>query len=179
MTNDCIWCTPFYCEYTTLSQDDGPEEEDQYAQIDFNDMNGDVPVPGQQYPNPMASVPFSNMTASVHNVHHPNGAVGAPSVNAQQSIAAGHNMGMHVKNQTGSNYDELPLEFITNIPANQAPPAVNGYNGGGSNLDIIASAAANASGGGYQEIEFNDDVDVASSVPSQNSSYANLNGNVC
>ena len=69
----------------------------------------------------------------------------SPSVsNAQQSIATGHNgLGMHVNDQTGSNYDELPLEFITNIdiPSNQTLPLVHGCNGGGANLNIIGSAA--------------------------------------
>merc|ERR1712154_440931 len=74
----------------------------------------------------------------------------------------------HNHNQTGSNYDELPLEFIHNIPQNT------------NNADIAPANNINLGGypssnnpqfSGYQEIEFNDHDDNISSVPSNADSY--------
>merc|ERR1712228_40808 len=123
---------------------------------DFADLNhSEVPPSIKQYQHAMNGMPF-NMGPSMSNIQN-NQSSFKPIMNNNQSKSAHHSHHhTHTHNQTGSNYDELPLEFIHNIPQNNANNANN-------NVNNMAS--------GYQEIEFNDHDDAISSVPSMADSY--------
>eukprot|EP01083_Nonionella_stella_P069899 186615_1 len=146
---------------------DGPLQppDDNYAQIDFADLHHTDAVPSiaphlipnghsvhnaaygvNGYPTGPGGAPPTQLYQmnSYQSNHVPFGQIQSmqtmPAMGAHPGHAHAHH---HHHNQTGSNYDELPLEFIHNIP--NAPN------------DASQQAMSGMSGmSGYQAIEFND-----------------------
>eukprot|EP01083_Nonionella_stella_P174151 602854_1 len=172
---------------------DGPLQppDDNYAQIDFADLHHTDAVPSiaphlipnghsvhnaaygvNGYPTGPGGAPPTQLYQmnSYQSNHVPFGQIQSmqtmPAMGAHPGHAHAHH---HHHNQTGSNYDELPLEFIHNIP--NAPN------------DASQQAMSGMSGmSGYQAIEFNDTLhddnlpDNVSSVPSNAPSSNQNNG---
>eukprot|EP01084_Bolivina_argentea_P040795 75310_1 len=172
---------------------DGPLQppDDNYAQIDFADLHHTDAVPSiaphlipnghsvhnaaygvNGYPTGPGGAPPTQLyqMTSYQSNHVPFGQIQSmqtmPAMGAHPGHAHAHH---HHHNQTGSNYDELPLEFIHNIP--NAPN------------DASQQAMSGMSGmSGYQAIEFNDTLhddnlpDNVSSVPSNAPSSNQNNG---
>eukprot|EP01083_Nonionella_stella_P234296 824821_1 len=146
---------------------DGPLQppDDNYAQIDFADLHHTDAVPSiaphlipnghsvhnaaygvNGYPTGPGGAPPTQLYQmnSYQSNHVPFGQIQSmqtmPAMGAHPGHAHAHH---HHHNQTGSNYDELPLEFIHNIP--NAPN------------DASQQAMSGMSGmSGYQAIEFNE-----------------------
>eukprot|EP00485_Elphidium_margaritaceum_P021170 CAMPEP_0202710850 /NCGR_PEP_ID=MMETSP1385-20130828/22758_1 /ASSEMBLY_ACC=CAM_ASM_000861 /TAXON_ID=933848 /ORGANISM="Elphidium margaritaceum" /LENGTH=885 /DNA_ID=CAMNT_0049370467 /DNA_START=33 /DNA_END=2690 /DNA_ORIENTATION=- len=164
--------------------DDMAQEEDQYAKIDYADLNNPDPPMStrvlsnaqsvqrfESVPNnmPNTAMPFSFHTQSMYSPQLVNAAAPStsahvtPNLDAQATVA-------HHHNQTGSNYDDLPLEFINDFNAN-------------ANASAAGSGGTGATGmmldGGYQEIQFGDVDDNISSQPSvHDSSFATNQGQI-
>jgi len=93
--------------------DEGPmgDEDGNYADIRYADLNqSDTAMPGVAS---TSALPFGASMTSLQQQQR------------EQSHAQPHRQQTHAHNQTGSNYDELPLEFIAKTKANA--PTSNGY----------------------------------------------------